>query len=86
MQFSDYPLEGARTPETQPFGALSPSSNFLCFCPGGPTVVTVQGRASGHTSQEVQRREHLNTGGRKPEPISCRPSGPSHLSLSQEDS
>lgn len=87
MQFSDYPLEGARTPETQPFRALSPSSSFLCFLLVDP--LWLQFREEPQVTPVKKFREgsiFVNTGGRKPELISCHPSGPSHLSLSQVDS
>lgn len=88
MQFSDYPLEGARTPETQPFCALSPQGAVSCvFLLMDPLSLLF--REEPQVTPVKRFREgsiFVNTGGRKPEPISCHPSGPSHLSLWQMDS
>lgn len=88
MQFSDYPLEGARTPETQPFRVLSPQGAVSCvFLLVDPLWLLF--REEPQVTPVKRFREgsiFVNTGGRNPELISCHPSGPSHLSLSQVDS
>lgn len=88
MQFSGYPLEGARTPETQPFCALSSQGAVSCvFLLMDPLSLLF--REEPQVTPVKSFREgsiFVNTGGRKPELISCHPSGPSHLSVLQMDS
>lgn len=71
MQFSDYPLEGARTPETQPFCALSPQGAVSCvFLLMDPLSLLF--REEPQVTPVKRFREgsiFVNTGGRKPEPI-----------------